>query len=339
MALPIPVKTWYIETLVSDLTGNDELNQSDLVFQIKTRRKALGHEVAGSGNETDAGMDGEDRWSSRSDIYGNFQGGAGSQPRWMVFTQPGSGAQDCIVHYGSGESDWEISHSVSGSFTGGGVGVAPTAPDQNIMYSNSFFGRDMSDGGHDLPYIGHIWVSSDLTCFRQVFFWNNNHFGSTFFDAVEDPSPGWTTPNYGVVDKFGFSKSIPQGCGSVDTYAYEIDGPGTGMFWSWGPGGSKRMAGTIDGTGIGEVSGRTAPLMDKLVIKNSYTGTYRHIPTMGLIRNPAFSDPGWHGRMVDVWWVPDNFNPGDVTNLAGSKEFVIFKNQLMKWNGTDFRTE
>ena len=328
MSLPVPSKKWQIATLVSALTGTDFGNQADLIFQVKQKRKAFGHVVAGSGDGASGGMDGVDRWTSTGSLV------TGS---WVAILQPGSGAMDVLqVDNGLGENDYAFVHSPGGLFTGGGPTTRPTATDQTVLYSNSFYGRN--DGGHALPLICHLSVSTDLTCCRMIHFFNDNPFGNVVYDAAEDPVSGWVSPNFGIVDKVGFNKNSSCDVGDVARWTTEFSGGGTGIFSAWAAGGSGTampMTAVVAGTGIGNIAGRTQPLNMALLVKNGFSKTYRYLPKSLLFRNPANSDPGIHGEMFDCWWVPHaSFTPGVTTPLAGSKEFIIVGDQMWPWNGT-----
>lgn len=329
-SLPVPTKTWLTATVTNSLLGDDYSNMQDLVLKMKNQRKTFGHVVSGSGNHVSGGMDAVDRLNSTADF-------ALSTYIWIVLKQPGSGAQDLLYYLNGGaEADWGFAHSPSGSFSGGGYNTLPTAPDQSSPYFNSFFGR--GDGGTNVQMVGHLWVSDDLTCCRQMFFFNNVHFGSIFLDQALEPASGWDHPNYIIVDKFGFSKSFDQGAAKVDTYMNDYDGGGTGIFWAHGPSGAMRMTGVTLATGVSQTAGRLSPLMDVQVAKNGITNTYRKLPGMSLYRAHGYSDEGINGEVPDVWWVPDLFALGATTPLDGSEKFVLIRNQMHKWNGTAFQT-
>jgi hypothetical protein len=339
MSLPIPQKQWQIATVVNDLLGSSELNECSLEWKKKNQRVAFGHTILGSGNATAGALDGQDRWATYNDLFGDFVHGGSVVPRWMAIKQPGSGAADVVVHYGSGESDWIYVHSPSGAFTGGSVGVRPTATDETVLYNGSFHGRD--DGGHAAPMVAHLWVSDDLTCYRQVHFFNNHNYGNLFYDAVDDPSVGWANPNYGCVDKEGVSKDQNCNCGALYQFC---KGPYTGLgyFKSWGPHGAMNMLGTCEGS----FNGGYAP-MPWHTAKNKITNTYKNPPRCALFEPIGNADGGWHGRVFDWWWVGDTASPFTEsfqfgvcadTPLDMSRRFIIVGDFMFPWNGAVPRT-
>jgi len=326
-------KTWQCATLVSALLGNDALNQKDLQIQIKNKRKQFGHVIAGSGNITTGGMDGVDRWSTTTDLGGS--GFVFANDPWMVITQPGSGAQDRISFHDGGERDWTFAHSPGGLFTGGSASTLPTAADQIVLYSNSFHGRD--DGGHATPLICHLLISADVTCCRQIFFFNNHNYGNIFYDAVDDPSMGWASPNYAVVDKNGHDKSANQNCGMMRQFVYSPTS-GSGYFKGIGPHGALNMYGTAESCFDGVTAFHTAPWQ---FVKNKITGTYRNPSRSGLYEPRSNADGGWHGQLVDWWWVGDSSTEGaftfgvcSTTPLDASRQFIIVGDMMFPWNGT-----
>lgn len=333
-----PLKTWQIATLVST-TGDDALDQKDLEIKIKNRRIAFGHIVAGSSDGTTGAMDGVDRWPNTAAIPSFVV------VPWMVITQPGSGAQDLIWYSNFGESDWGFSHSPGGLFTGGNASLLPTATDSTVtairtggLYANSWHGRD--DGGHASPLICHLSVSTDLTCCRQFFFFNNHNYGNLFYDMVDDPSAGWAHPNYAVTDKEGVGKNQNCNCGMLYQFVY---GPysGQGYFNSWGPHGAMHLYATSE-IGVSSASGAFAGQWH--AAPNKITGTYRNPPRLGLAEPIANADGGWHGKVFDCWWVGNNPGPGGegsfqwgvmaTTPLDGSKKFIIIGDMMFPWNGT-----
>lgn len=330
--LPIPKKTYQIVTLANSLLGVNRTNQLDMVLKVHAQRKAWGFIIRGSGDGITAAMDGVDRWIS----VGNFP--TASNGVWMVYENPITGAQDLLQPYDFGESDYVIVHSPDGGFTGGSTVARPSAPHETILYNNSFFGR--GEGGGDPQFVCHMWLSPDFEVFRQSYWWNHIPFANIFYDKVEDPTPGWALPHYGLVDRNGHAIDSDQTVGDVTRWMNEFAGGGTGVFQSaWGPGGQMQMTATVEGTGVGNVLGRTQPLNTALTTKNQISNTYRFLPTSGLYRCEGFSDSGWHGRVFDCWWIPHLiFTPGVTTPIDGSNEFVLIKDQLHVWNGTIFRT-
>jgi hypothetical protein len=339
MALPVPQKKWQIATIVNDLLGSSELNECSLERKKKNQRKAFGHVVMGSGNATAGALDGVDRWATDADLYGDFVHAGSAVPRWMALRQPGSRAADIVVHSGAGESDWTFVHSPSGNFTGGAVGVRPTAVDEVVLYQNTFHGRD--DGGHAAPMICHLSVSEDLTCCRQFHFFDNHNYGNLFYDAVEDPSAGWANPNYAVIDKQGVGKDNNNNCGMLYQF---VSAPYTGLgyFKGWGPHGQMNMLGTVESSGYGGLF-----VMPWHTTKNKITGTYKNPPRSGLFEPSANADGGWHGRIFDWWWVGSTpaglegsfqFGVCATTPLDASRKFIIVGDLMFPWNGTVPRT-
>jgi hypothetical protein len=331
------LKKWQHKTLVSAV-GDDVGDQKDLEIKIKNQRKTFGHVVAGSSNGTTGAMDGVDRWPDATGIPN-----AVSIP-WLVLTQPGSGAQDLIFYGNFGSSNWGFAHSPSGAFTGGSASTVPTATDSAVhsdgtfaLYSNTWHGRD--DGGHAAPLICLLSVSTDLTCCRQFFFFNNHNYGNRMFDIVDDPSAGWAHPNYAVIDKEGVSKNQNCNCGMLYQFVY---GPytGKGYFNSWGPHGAMNLFATVEAgvssrldTGAGAVTWHSAA--------NKITGTYRNPPRLGLVEPIANADGGWHGKVFDWWWVGNNPGPGGEASyqwgisatspLDGSKQFAIIGDLMVPY--------
>lgn len=334
--LPTPVKTWMYATLANSLLGNDVLNQFDMMLKVHAQRKAWGHVIKGSGNGASGAMDGVDRWHSSAD-FPSFTNGV-----WMVY-ENAAGAQDRVQYHNSGESDWGFYHSADGGYTGGSSSAQPTAAHENSLYGNSWFGR--GDGGSNPQFVCHLWCSTDLTCFRQSYWFGGNNFGNLFYDAVDGPSTGWAAPNYAIVNSYGFgiSGADPRQCGYIGDFVFQDHGTGGGTILGWGPHGKLQMLGTVEGTGPGGYS-----YMPGLatVAKNKISGTYRLGESRSGIYEPiGNADGGWHGRLFDFWWAQSSshsgpariFAPGSTIQLDGSRQFVIVGDWMFPWNGTSFR--
>lgn len=330
--LPIPIKTWLTATVANTLTGSDTGNQKDLEIRKKNQRKLWpGQVVLGSNNGTTGARDGVDRWLTTANIVSTS---------WFLFGN-GNGSQDCLYYSNSGQSNWFFVHSPGGLFTGGTSSARPTASDETVLYNNSFFGR--GGGGSTPQFRCNMECSTDGQCLRMFYFTGGIAFGNVLFEAVEDPTPGWATPNVAVVDKNGVDAFTDQNVGAVDRWMNELGGGGTGIMASWGPAGAMPMTATFEGTGVAQVSGRSTPLTDTLTRKNGISGTYRMPPSrFGLFRNNSGgADDGWHGRVFDIWGVPHGlFAKGSTVPLDGSKQFVIIGDQMFPWagGGTAFLT-
>jgi hypothetical protein len=331
--LPTPQKRWSVATLVSALSGTDATNQKDLILQIKNQRKTFGHVVMGSSDGTTGAIDGVDRWSSTASLPD------GVDWPWMLLKQPGSGAEDLVSYQAFGQTNWRWEQSPGGLFTGGSASTLPTATDSSgSLYGgingSIFFGG----GGHTAhPYICNMWVSSDLKCCRQTFWYNGNPFGNVVFDAIDDPSAG-ISPCIAFVDKFNSSDPAADNqIGYLQNYCYSLS---SGIAKGWGPSGRLNMYGSATGT----YSGGFRSMVGQLAGKNKVTGTYRNDESRcGLYEPYVNSDGGYHGLLFDHWWVQErsinaNFNSGDTLPLDGSKQFVIIGDFMWPWNGGAFRT-
>jgi hypothetical protein len=332
MQLPVLSKTWQIATIVSNLTGADFTNQTDLEYQKKVQRLAFGEVCVGSSNGTTGALDGVDRWPSRSAlVFGS----------WFCFKRPGTGAMDVLYYDLTGSSAWKIVHSPGGLFTGGSATVAPTATDQAVLYNDTFHGRD--DGGHALPLICHVMVTGDLTCTRLLHYFNGTAYGNVHFEQWDQATPGWVN-NWAAVDKNGVGKSTSQQVGNIERWTTEFGGGGTGMMQAWGPSNAlAQFTATVESClsqGIGSVYAQMLPLI-MATNKNATTGTFRGAPFRpGMFRNNGYSDHGWHGRPFDFWFAPRAYANGDTVPTDGSKQFVLvgdYADVMMPWNGGAFR--
>lgn len=336
LILPVPQKTWLTATVANVLTGTDIGNQKDIQIRVKNQRKLWpGQGVLGSGDGTTGGCDGIDRWLTTANVP---NGGA-----WYG-AKNGNGSQDVVLYTNSGQSNWLFVHSPGGLFTGGTASARPTATDEKVIYgpggtTNSFFGR--GGGGSTPQFVCNMMCSTDGLCLR-LFYWQGNiNFRNVFFDAVDEPTPGWALPNYGVCDNnLGFDAFVNQNTGLVDHWMNEFNGGGSGIFQSArGPAGAMQMTATLEGTGTGNSSGITKPWSDVVVRKNAISNTYRFLPRFGMFSVTNDGNYGWHGRVFDMWAVPHGlFAAGSTTPLAGNKEFFITGDLMFPWNGTAYRT-
>lgn len=340
MSLPTPQKTWLTAAVANVMTGSDVGNQKDLEIKKKNQRKAWGQTVVGSSNGTTGARDGVDRWVTTADIP-NFV----TAP-WIEFAN-GNGSHDLLVYANGGESDWYFYHSPSGAFTGGSASARPTAADEELVYGNSWFGR--GGGGSTPQFVCNMWLATDGSCIRFTYWQGGINFGNIFYDAVDDPTPGWTHPNYAMIDKHGVDAFAEQDCGQVGNIVFSPYA-GDGVFRTWGPHGRMTMLGTCEASGYGGVYSLTQTLGNT---KNQISNTYRNLPRCGLFNaygvngfGATAGDFGWHGRVFDFWWIGqrsrppgggDTFHAGDTTPLDGSKQFVIIGDFMLPWNGGAFR--
>ena len=334
-ATPTIVKNWQYGTIANALTSSDLGNQVDLILQRTANRISLGHLVAGSGNGTSGAMDGVNRWASVSDFPASNNG------VWQVIEQPGTSAQDLMHYFNGGQNIWTWYHSPSGGFTGGSSSARPTAPDESVLYDNTFFGR--GDAGSDPQFVLNWWCSSDLTCYRESYWCGNFAIGDVDFSAIDDPPDGWATPNYGMVDKDGFWVTSGFGgslrIGRWDNYTY-IPSTGHGLFKSWGAHGQLNMMTTVEASGYGSLQ---ALPTTALTAKETSSNKYRPPFQPGLYEIFTNADGGWKGRIFDMWWVADSqdsgavFASGSTAPLTGPVEFVIIGDKMLPWSGT-FRT-
>jgi hypothetical protein len=254
---------------------------------------------------------------------------------------------DMIGYTNFGQSNWVFSHSPGGLFTLGSPGSFPTAIDESDNFwvgtgvGGVWFGNG-EEGGNP-QYVVNLLVSEDLTCCRETFWLGGKNFGNLFFDAVDDPTPGWANPNFALAERTQFAINATSTCARLDFYVYEPPSPfAAGLFIGHGPHGTMTMYGSVEGSVSGGAFVRSLP--ELLSAKNKISGTYRFGDgRSGLYAPIAGADGGYHGRIFDLWWcqyrqITALFNPGDTVPLAGNKEFVIIGDYMLPWNGTAFRT-
>lgn len=330
--LPDVQKTYRYATLANTLTGTDRGNQLDMVLQVHAQRQAWGFEVAGSGNGVAGAMDGVDRWSGPGS-FAAFTHGV-----WCVYTNPATGAQDLLQVENYGQNDYWFVHSPGGLFTGGSSSVRPTATDETILYANSFFGR--GGGGSNPQFVCNMSCSDDMEVFRESFWWNSQAVGDVWLDAVDEPTPGWTTPNYGLVDKFGVDVASSGVVGDLVNWVITPT-DGVSVIKSWGGGAAMGLLATAEVCGASYVPNHW---LGANVPKNKISGAWRGPPRIGLYAPIADVNGGWHGRIFDMWWASrgalggsTRFTSGSTYPLAGTKDCVIIGDRMTPWSGGPFR--
>lgn len=333
MSLSTLQKTYRYATIANALTATDRGNQLDMVLQLHTQRQAWGFEIAGSGNGVSGAMDGVDRWSGSSSFPTSTLG------VWCVYENPATGAQDLLHVTNFGQNDYSFYHSPGGLFTGGSSSARPTATDETSLYANSFFGR--GSGGTNPQFVCNALCSDDLEVFRMSFWWNDQAMGDIWYDKVDDPTPGWTTPNYGLVDKQGTAIASSGVVGDITNWCITpVDG--NSVVKGWGLGARMHLLCTFEGCGA---SYYPHLWLGANVAKNKFSLTWRNLPRPGLYVPIAGVNGGWHGRLFDTWWVSrgtilgaTRFTSSSTAPLDGSKQRVIIGDRMLPWNGTAFRT-
>jgi len=195
MGYPTPEKTWVVTEVIGDLTGTRVNDIKSLVWQVKEALKALGWTVAGSNDNTTAGMDAVDRWDAYTDITNSGNDG----DSWIVLEAPaGWGNGQLRLNMNNGGAFGILvrtEFSLGGLYTGGNTTTLPTATDGDGLVNNELFDFNIGSGGAQIT--AYILSSTDGEHFRIFFCSNGEPTGFLLFETAGNPGGAWDGRFYG----------------------------------------------------------------------------------------------------------------------------------------------
>jgi hypothetical protein len=196
---PTPEKTWTVTEIIASTTGSRVGDIKQLTFLIKEAMKSLGWTVAGSNNNTVAGMDAVDRIAA----YTDFTNSGNDGDTWIVMENPNWGGGQFRLSMNNGGSFGILVHtqvSVGGNFTGGTTTTLPTAIDGDDDINNELFDFNFPGGGATVT--AYILTSSDLQHTRIIMCSNGEPSGALFFETAGGAKGIWDGRFYGRAPTF-----------------------------------------------------------------------------------------------------------------------------------------
>lgn len=326
--LPIPTTSTIPTVITGRLLGNIADNQRDTFWQIKQAFVAGGWAVVQSYNAGGSlPSPGVDDWASYADLRGTGGGGVGNS--WIVLQNPQYPMQVCFEIVVSG--GWlEIGATVgpSGGFTGGTTGSRPHAPGEiPQIYSGYLWGTGAPTGNPQLYAVTWIAADGSYARFASIFAGHVRMFFQ--FDRLDGSPTGWTK-NF-LFGQFVWGNTDPAFVGARPTTI--------GFQTIFGSGGTFKTILTpgpdtvtsVESTLEWNVAG---PVPDEVPVANGFSGQYKWVAPLGIIKRlGAASVNGFWGYVRDQWWtVPGVFT--DCDTAGDSKDFIIFGQMMLQWNGT-----
>lgn len=338
MGLPIPDKTWNKELNVEFRTlGDGKQDRREILFQIKERLKnmAVPWVVQYSSDGVTAGTAGDlvDRWASRADVsFGDSGVDGQTGVSWMVMKQSAISTNfqimfKCERSNPAGAGNLEMHFSPADGFTGGTTGdTTPPSATDSIQVLGTSYGQGAAwlDGTNasaptTQDFILHFWQSSDGECTRIFAYDVTDVFNCMHvaFEKPKNPIAEWADP--GFVIWYSPTSAANQFADFNDTSA--------NCYANNPNGGEMKMLHTCEGYGAA-----MNPQNESGV--NELSGDYEFYP-MGLSSNTTLAG-GRHGERFDIWWVPTSMLNGMTVPLTPSatREFAVFDDMLMVWDGT-----
>ena len=311
MALPTLEKTWQFNVNQAYGGIGVDADNQDLLFKIKQSLIGFGSgdwTVVSSSDGTTADL--TDNWTAYTDLV--FNTGAHA---WIVLANSSTGAElciDCNVAFSSSQNA-SIRFSPGGGYATTGLVTTsrPTPPADEITFTTW--------GGSNAAITGklHAMMSNDGECTRVVVASNNWTKAFWLFDAVKNPTAGWTNPNVvmihgnsttGIADytTYGEMYSTPRARGFI-TAVFSL-------YFS-----SEAYQGGV----LGQATAGTS--------LDSQLNAYPMVP-IGLVSTAA-GHIGRKGALYDIWWGSTVPNTGDTYPADLTYQFAHFGDIILPWAG------
>lgn len=323
MALPTIQKTWqYDVNNQVDKLGTETLTAANMILTIKNIMTGFASSpwtVAGSSNQTTAGMDGVDRWSTTAD----FRWGASGNISWIVLEQSGIDGYFQLLLSMNTASTYNIncSFSPTGVFTGGSITAPPTAIDAVTVKSASAWGGQNGTSHSSIKI--HVMQSTDGECTR-IFIYKVSYAstqelqipflcGIWIFDKVREPSVGWNYPYFCSIIATSASAA---GVGVLSDFTSLLVGFHNSLTVAL----SYTWEGTLDGT----------PFSTLLTSANKVDQT-EYIFPIG-IASVTVGARGRHGTIWDMWWGNSYLADGNTfSDGLGNDDFIKIGCFILPW--------
>lgn len=339
MSLPTPDKTWQFNVNQALATTTVELTDHQrLLRTIKDTLVGFGLHpwtVGYSCNSVTAGTvnDGTDRWTLNTNLVWTNTTTARS---WMVLKQAATGFQlllhcrDTVSATARGIGAYL---SPSAGFTGGTTTARPTATDEITLCAENetSTGNGGQWDGFNLAssVVLHVLHSSDGKCTRVFICRANACVASWFIDIPKNPASSWTTPNVGSI-KGLFVTSSP-------TYARLVtatlaNSPFFSSVNSSFSGTTLIAASTLTCEFYVGSAGTTQSVGQNITVVNDLSTSYPLLPTGIFSGTPGITTR--LATMFDVWVSSTVPTTGDTFPNDTSRQFAVFGNIIVPWNGT-----
>lgn len=268
---------------------------------------------------------GSSNWASYLDIHG-FP----AVNSWIVLNFPGLGGMQMLLSptLDFGYTEWALRISPAGLYTGGSVAVPPTAIDE-IDCSGATATLELGRNAANTAYITHVLHSRDGECNRVMIMCLGKPIVTLAFERAQYPVPGWTIPNWVLVDCLGEVQSqlAPPDYYRLNRYVRSaaFSPP---YFLGQAPGGATMHFGAM----IRGANNALASSAVQLFPGRNEISLEQEMTRFGLYGIPVGAR-GEHGLAYD-WWAYRNatFGHGDyVTDDAGVIKYAIFGDWLWPW--------
>lgn len=321
MTLPSLTKTYQFNVNQKLVAAQGAASASKLIRTIKNSLTGFGLSpwtTQYSCNSVAAGTagDGVDRWTTDANIV---WAAAASPHSWYVLRQTGiaTNFELCIDCLASQNMTTVISPSAA--FSGGTTTARPTAADEIVVSSNTYWGFNSVAVIHFL----HVMQSTDGAVTRLVI--NNNYNSSAGLPALKNmgfwsfekptlPSTGWTNPSASLVLGGNNAEVIT----SANLFqAANLKGKAASsmtMFYSC-------------------ETRNNAALFNVFTNPNDFSGEFPML-TIGIYSDTA-SNIGRHARATDMYYGLANLPAGFTYPTDGSNQFAQFGVIILPWNGTN----
>jgi len=314
MALPTLEKTY--EFSVNELHGgvDSETDHHEVLFRIKQAITSYVNNpwtVHSSSNQSVAGAG--DNWNSVADL--NWAGSGAFS--WIVFNAPTGGQVMWFLVSFEASRAMGCYYSPGGLYTGGTTTVAPTAPDNIVVFGASTRWLQGNTGAAN--YRLHFIHSTDGENSFVV-----GHTANTcrFFMGnmkVQNPVSGWSYP-------WIFHMGSGQ---SVDRLSYNRMRAQQLWLSRTASGGADVLAGlTCEGWLSNSVG-------ENIIVPHDIDGSWPMLP-IG-VASTSSSARGRYGRVADLWYTSTGVNQGDTLEAvpaSPTREFAAFDDLVFPWNGT-----
>lgn len=325
MTVPTLDKTWLFNVNQSvGGTGAVLGDNQDCIFKIKNALKVLGSNpwvvwgsCDGQGGSTFGNGDMVDRWHSADSSHVVWA--ASGNHSWIVLLQSAGmgGAQVCIDLFNANSNNLTLVFSPGGLFAAGTATARPTASDELVLISNTYWGG--SSGAYYTKGL-HVMVSNDGQCTRVILCRANICNGMWIFEKAKNPVAAWTAPYFaGAV---GNDTST-----EVATYGNWNDGARcVGRY------GSASVSHYMTSAFYGSATvGENQAYPDDNTIEWP-------INTIGLASGTSGHRGGRKGEVFDLYWGATAPQIGATYPEDASKQFAQFGHLIFPWNGTTPKT-
>jgi len=306
LALPTLEKTWQFNVnQVTATSGVLETDVDNMLVKLIASLTGFGSApwtVVSCSNGTTVAS--TNQWTTPANIVHN--NGAHS---WIVLKQTGCGGQGnfqiCFDMAFSPAQVWSIIISTNAGFTGGSVTARPTATDEQLLSTNSYFTATPSQS------VVHVLQTTDGASTRFFLFIGGTTYMTVHLESQADCLASNTAA---CVAYFQGTAGFPLGANSTAQH--------------YGRHNSTTYVAYITGESIpgGLVCNLNSGAQNQLV--SAY-----HLCPMGVYSNTS-TVWGRVGRLVDLWWGSSAVAMGSSYPLAGGFQFVQFGAAVYPWNGT-----